>query len=87
LNEKVRGSISGSEVPSNGHAKRCEKTRSSFSLMLARSTPSPSRSAVSTESVMRTLASSSPGPITRRSTTISIECFFILSRVTFSERS
>ena len=82
LNEKSRGCISGNETPQSGHALFCEKKCSlsaAFSPGRLRATtkiPFALFSAVSTESAKRRRTSA---PMTMRSITNSIVCFFCLS--------
>ena len=84
LNENSCGDGSGNEIPQWWQARCSESTWSFCPSAAITSVPSPSRSAVSTESVSRC---ASPGLATRRSTTASIVCFFFLSRRTSSSSS
>ena len=104
LKENVRGSISPMEKSPSGHARRSENTRSvewgSFGAGKAgpertgsagamTTKPSPSRSAVSTESERRLRSSSASTPFftTKRSTTTSTVCLRILSSAMSSPSS
>ena len=91
LKENIRGSISPIEKSPSGHARRWLNRRSGClpSASATSTRPSPSRSAVSIESVSRerSASPSSPRFSTMRSTTTSSECFFILSSVMSSLRS
>jgi hypothetical protein len=88
LNEKSRGSSGGKLMPSSTQAnfelKRSSLSGPFWSTSSAFATPSPSLSAISSESAKRR---SEPGFTTARSTTTSMVCFLFLSSTISSARS
>ena len=77
LNEKIRGSSSGIEVPSCRHMKRSEYVRTSpLSTSSTSTMPSARLTAVSIESASRLRRSSR---MRRRSTTTEMSCLYFLS--------
>ena len=84
LNENMRGSMGGSEMPQSMQAKRSLIQNGSSSPACTSSRPSPSLSASSTLSVRRPLM---PSFRTRRSTTTSRSCIFARSSSSSSPRS
>ena len=83
LNEKMRGWISGSEMPHATQANFSEKVSVGPSTSSTSMSPSARRAAVSTESVRRRRT---PSFMTRRSTTAEMSCLYFLSSSISSSR-
>ena len=85
LNENIRGSSSGIEIPQCRQAKRSENVWTLLSGSVSTSRmPSASATAVSTESASRLRSS---GRMIRRSTTTEMSCLYFLSSTISSSSS